>query len=118
MGISFCRFFQMQKSGSSQIIDCRNIMENIIDCPALHEKSKLYPFGDRVPKKVKMLKTAMSDPVPLFMQLHKREPIKPLVASCDSTLDCWTNKHGAVAVLINGEKLGVKPDEFEIIEWH
>jgi hypothetical protein len=31
----------------------------------------------------------------------------------------YTNSHGAVsAVMDNKQKLGVKPDEFEITEWH
>lgn len=31
----------------------------------------------------------------------------------------WVNSYGAVsAILPNGEQLGLKPDEFEVIEWH
>jgi len=38
--------------------------ENQIDCPALHQRSDSYPFGDRVPRTVRMLKTVTADPMP------------------------------------------------------
>ena len=37
----------------------------------------------------------------------------------DQVYDCWVNIHGAVAGWCdNGEKLGVKPGEFDVVEWH
>lgn len=37
----------------------------------------------------------------------------------DETYECWANSHGAVAgICANGFKLGVKPDEFEVVEWY
>jgi hypothetical protein len=32
--------------------------------------------------------------------------------------ECWTNSHGAVTgICANGQRLGVKPDEFEVVAW-
>lgn len=39
-------------------------------------------------------------------------------ALAGSVLPSWTNNHGAIAVVLNdGIHLGVKPGEFEIVEW-
>ena len=87
----------------------------MIDCPALHERfpEKGYPFGNRVPAKIRMLKSVTSD-FPMFFA--DREP---LYAEHGSVYDAWTNSYGAVAaVLSNGKNLGLKPGEFEVIEWH
>jgi hypothetical protein len=41
-----------------------------------------------------------------------------LVAVRGEEYEAWTNSHGAVcAVFSDGERLGVKPYEFEVIEW-
>jgi hypothetical protein len=84
----------------------------MIDCPALQRQSEHYParFRGRVPKRIKMAKTVRPD----------CPGCKPgTVALIDSEYDAWTNSHGAVcAVCENGEYLGVKPDEFDVIEWH
>lgn len=93
-------------------------MEEVIDCPALHAKGEGYPFGDKVPAKVRMLRTVTADPMPCigFAFLKGR---MPPVAMIDQVLPCWTNKYGAVAVVLpDGEKLGVKPHEFEVAEWY
>lgn len=90
----------------------------IIDCPALHTRGKGYPFGDRVPRRIRMRKTVAGDPMPIlgFALANGRAP---QVAVNGMELDAWTNSWGAVcAVFPDGEKLGVKPDEFEVIEWH
>lgn len=92
-------------------------MTAVLDCPALHHRSKHYPFGDRVPAKVRMLKTVTADPMPAigFAYLNGR---MPPVAIIGQALSCWTNSHGAVAVVFDdGTQLGVKPDEFEVAEW-
>ena len=37
----------------------------------------------------------------------------------DEVYTAWTNSYGAVCgICANGEWLGVKPDEFEVEEWH
>jgi hypothetical protein len=88
-----------------------------IDCPALHSQSKDYParFMGRVPKTIRMRRTVQPD-----------EPLRSLdpewsrvIAEHSMLYPAYTNSHGAVsAVLDEGRKLGVKPDEFEIVEWH
>jgi hypothetical protein len=85
----------------------------MIDCPALHARLKGYPFGDRIPSKIKMRRTVISD-FPMFL----RPGEAALLAIGSETYDAWTNSYGAVAaVMPNGKTLGVKPDEFEVVEW-
>lgn len=78
---------------------------------------KGYPFGNQVPKRVRMTRTVMSDFLPGTTINVADGP--PLVAVNSQTFDAWTNSYGAVAVYMpDGRKLGVKPDEFEVVEWH
>lgn len=83
--------------------------------PALAEQSKGYPanYRGRVPKKIKMAKTVYPD-------LPWMTGIKPgTMLELDQTYFCWVNIHGAVAGWCdNGEKLGVKPSEFDVVEWY
>lgn len=86
----------------------------MIDCPALHERchDKGYPFGERVPAKVRPTRNVYSD----FAWL--RSEAAP-VAYHGRDYEAWTNSYGAVsAVVEDGQKLGLRPDEFEVIEWH
>jgi hypothetical protein len=88
-----------------------------IDCPALHQRSQHYPFGHRVPLRVRMRKTTTADPMPVIGHSY----IKGAVPNCarGELFPAWTNSHGAVAaVLADGSKLGLKPDEFEVESWH
>jgi hypothetical protein len=90
-------------------------MSGVVDCPALKVRhiDQGYPFGDRVPSKIKMRRTVTSD-FPFFLKTDEGA----LVAYGGQTYDAWTNSYGAVAaVMPNGKNLGVKPDEFEVIEW-
>lgn len=93
-------------------------MTEIVDCPALHARHahKGYPFGDKVPKTVRLKQTVMTDTIPgttMFISPN------PLVAPDGFTYPAWTNSYGAVcAVFPNGDKLGLKPGEFEVTEWH
>ena len=83
------------------------------DSPALGLRSELYPehFGGRVPLRVRMLETVTSEFPAIFPRMR---------AFSGSELDCYVNSHGAVSVLLNEgrDRLGVKPDEFEVIAWH
>lgn len=91
--------------------------ENQIDCPALHQRSDIYPFGDRVPRTVRMLKTVTADPMP-GIGLSYIKGDAP-VAKAGQTYPVWTNSHGAVtAVVGNGVRLGLRPAEFEVDSWH
>lgn len=88
-----------------------------IDCPALHKRSSSYPFGDRVPRTVRMLKTVTADPMPGigFAYIKGDAP----VAKAGQTYPVWTNSHGAVtAVMEGGTRLGLRPAEFEVDSWH
>jgi len=87
-----------------------------MDCPALHEKTTTYPFGGKVPSKIKMRVDVVPD-IPFHVSLL--ESLKWQAASEGETYDCWVNSHGAVCVVFpDGEKIGVKPHEFEVVEWH
>jgi len=79
--------------------------------PALKYKSPGYPvrFEGQVPKMVQMTKTVYSD-IPL--------PGMPY-ARCGEVHWVSVNSHGAVTVLFSENKeLGVKSDEFEVVEYH
>ena len=77
-----------------------------------------YPanFRGRVPLKVKMAKTVQSD----LMEFKKELEIKDdTVALMDNEHYVWVNSYGAVsAILPNGQKLGLLPSEFDVVEWH
>lgn len=91
--------------------------ENHIDCPALHKRSESYPFGDRVPRTVRMFTTVVPDPMPRIASalLQGDGPICPE----GQIFPVWTNSHGAVAaVLPDGKRLGLRPSEFEVDTWH
>lgn len=91
--------------------------ENQIDCPALHKRSNSYPFGNRVPRTVLMLKAVTADPMP-GIGLSYIKGDAP-VAKEGQTYPVWTNSHGAVtAVMENGIRLGLRPAEFEVDSWH
>jgi hypothetical protein len=91
--------------------------ENKIDCPALHKRSDSYPFGDRVPRTVRMLKTVTADPMPGIGLAYIKGDAP--VAKEGQTYRVWTNSHGAVtAVMGSGVRLGLRPAEFEVDSWH
>ncbi len=81
--------------------------ENNIDCPALHKRSSSYPFGDRVPRTVRMLKTVTADPMPGIGLAYVKGDAP--VAKAGQTYPVWTNSHGAVtAVMEGGTRLGLR----------
>lgn len=91
--------------------------ENRIDCPALHKRSNSYPFGDRVPRTVRMVKSVTADPMPGIGLAYIKGTV-PL-ATQNNIYDAWTNSHGAVAaVMPDGRHLGLRPGEFEVYTWH
>ncbi len=64
----------------------------------------------RIPKRIKMLKTVVSD-FPLAPRLFAKKGAYHLVE---------TNRHGAVSAILTDfdcQLLGLKPGEFEVIEW-
>ncbi len=84
------------------------------ESPALTIKSKLaYPFGDKVPLMVKVKVSVVSD-----LPTALASKVSP-VCLAGMRYYVWVNSYGAVsAILENGEMLGLKLGEFEIIEWH
>lgn len=91
--------------------------ENRIDCPALHKRSNNYPFGDRVPCTVRMVKTVTADPMPGIGLAYIKGSVP--VANQNDIYQAWTNSHGAVAaVMPDGRHLGLRPGEFEVYTWH
>ncbi|MGZ9667514.1 DUF4406 domain-containing protein [Pseudomonas sp. GNP014] len=89
--------------------------ENIVDCPALHERSNSYPYGDRVPRTVRMLKAVTAYPMPDYVYVNGDLP----VANAGQSYMAWTNSYGAVAaVMPDGKRLGLRPADFEVDTWH
>lgn len=73
-----------------------------------------YPanFRGRVPLKVTLAKTVTPD-LP-FLGVKEGT-----VALKDKEYYVWVNSYGAVsAILKNGKKLGLRPSEFDVTEWH
>lgn len=86
--------------------------DNTIDCPALHSRLPGYPYGDQVPRTVRMQKTVTPDPM-MGAQLSSPE------AKAGQIYNVWTNSYGAVvAVMDDGSRLGLRPDEFEVDTWY
>jgi hypothetical protein len=84
-----------------------------IESPALSYQSEHYPasWRGKVPKRVNIVITVHPD----FSFLCAEHT----VAHGGEDYDVTVNSHGAVsAILPNGERLGLKPYEFEVVEWH
>ena len=91
-------------------LPCSMAMES----PALkHRDPKYYPanYHNRVPWKVRMACTVHPD----FAFLAP----PGTVAIRNQIYECWVNSYGAVsAICANGQRLGLKPAEFDVVEWH
>lgn len=84
-----------------------------LQSPALKQKSSSYPpaWEGKVPLKVRVLTKACSD-VPAFIA-------PPIVIDKGAEPYVYVNAHGAVSAIIgSGYTLGLKPSEFEVIQWH
>ena len=74
-------------------------------------KKEAYDYwGDRFPKKVKMRRTIKPD-----MPILCKDPSIKCIR--DEIYDVKMNPYGAVYVQFHGETLGLKPDEFDVIEY-
>lgn len=58
--------------------------------------------------RIKLIKTVKSD----FMWIDKN----PLLAEKNNEFFAESNPHGAISIINNNYRLGVKPDEFEFLE--
>ena len=96
------------------------LFEKSLQSPALKEQHKsddrsAYPanYRGRVPLKVKMAKDVRPD-TPVFLTSGRN-----IIAKMDCEYFVWVNKHGAVAAILeDGEKLGLLPQEFDVVAWH
>lgn len=94
------------------------IIAKTLKSPALNWQSDdpapfTYPphWRGKVPLKINMLKLVQPD----IPELAKKDTL----CFNDQEYYVWVNSYGAVsAILPNGQQLGLKPDEFEVIEWH
>jgi hypothetical protein len=80
---------------------------------ALDHQSEHYPasWHGRVPKRVRMAKMVGSD-MPMLIS-------PAMTAHKGQEYEVWVNSHGAVAAILpDGRRLGLRPYEFEVIEWH
>jgi len=62
-------------------------------------------WGDTLPKKIRMVKTVRAD-----------VPWVKAVACMGDEYEVFLNQYGAVSVKIGEEILGLKPNEFDVIE--
>lgn len=84
--------------------------------PAAQHQSEDYPrwFRGLVPLLVRPTMLVRPDwPIPLT------DPQKRgIVVTPDEVYPSWTNSHGAVAAYLpDGQMLGLKPAEFEVVRW-
>jgi hypothetical protein len=83
----------------------------------LRKRSNIYPFGERVPRTVRMLKTVTADPMPGVGLAYIKGDVP--VAKVGQSYPVWTNSHGAVAAVMPDDRnLGLRPAEFEVDTWH
>ncbi len=83
---------------------------------ALQNQSEHYPesFGGRVPKRIRMLRT-----VTVVWQLAMLQPDQDGFVERSEVYEATTNVYGAVSAYSRtGQPVGVKPDEFEVVEWY
>ena len=74
-----------------------------------------YPahWEGKVPLKIRMKGTVTSD-IPMWFPEDA-----DLLCIAGNEYYCWVNSYGALsAILPNGKQLGLKPGEFEVIEFH
>ena len=80
--------------------------------PAFEDQAPDYPWPGSVPVRVRMTKTVHSDGWWGYISAAAR-----LRAVFGQEYEAYTNRYGAVSVWVMGEKLGVKPDEFQVVEF-
>lgn len=64
-----------------------------------------------------MVKTVLADPMPVIGYGYITGNVPTAVIS--QSFPAWTNSYGAVAaIMADGQRLGMKPDDFEVHTWH
>lgn len=74
------------------------------------KRETYYPkdWAGKVPLKIRLKTDVRSD-----------IPFDPMGAMANEEHYCQVNSHGAVSIVFpDGTLLGIKPAEFEVIEWH
>lgn len=81
--------------------------------PALTDQSDSYPkaWGGKVPLRVRMLQTVRPD-----ILLYRQD--LSMFCKYGEEYEVITNRNGAVSAIVSGSLLGLRPHEFEIIEWY
>ena len=80
--------------------------------PAFEDQAPDYPWPGKVPVRIRMNLTVRADAWWANMQAGAR-----LNARGGKEYKAHTNRYGAVSAWVAGELLGVKPDEFEVVEF-
>ncbi|VVE16553.1 MULTISPECIES: hypothetical protein [Pandoraea] len=83
------------------------------DSPALETRSAAYPFGEKVPSTVLMLRTCVPE-APLCV-----EPQHYPIAYIGTRYPCFVESNGEVAVILpNGQLMHVPHDAFKVMCFH
>jgi hypothetical protein len=91
------------------------VAKKVFSSPALVRRENTFPdrYKGKVPLMVKVIKPFGSD-IPAF--IPQRDPVG---VSVGAEYPVWVNSHGAMAIIFaNGETLGAKPDEVEVVLFH
>ncbi len=86
---------------------------------AMIQRSEHYPtkYNGKVPLKVKMLETVTTDLPLIVLQMQDNENIPMAISGNEYYVN--VNSHGAVsAIFEDGQLLGLKSNEFEVVEFH
>jgi hypothetical protein len=93
--------------------------KNQYDCesPALYQRTPEYPYGDRVPRHIRMRRT-VTTPVQLGGTWGMLMARLPPVAIIGTRVKAWTNVDGTVsAMFADGDKLALNAEDFHVLDW-
>lgn len=103
--------------------------EMMMSCPAVQfrfhsdmpeDATFNYPYGNRVPKRIRLARPVapFMDDGPFMMKLLQGASGEARGHDSGETFWAYTNSYGAVCLIRDdGSKLGVKPGEFDVVEW-
>lgn len=84
-----------------------------LDSPAIKSRSAAYPFGGKVPSRVRMLRTCMPD-ASVYV-----EPQHYPIAYIGAQYACFVESNGEVAAILpNGQLIHVPHDAFMVVAFH
>jgi hypothetical protein len=83
------------------------------DSPAIESRTAAYPFGEKVPSVVLMLRTCVPE-VPLYVA-----PQHYPIAYIGTRYPCFVESSGELAVILpNGQLMHVPHDAFLVVSFH